>query len=40
MECDNYVCILVHGDECVNNGDCKNCDYGADEKFFIEDNIN
>lgn len=32
-----YVCVLIHGEECVNDNDCENCDYGVDEKFFIED---
>lgn len=40
MENDDYVCGLIHGEECVNNGDCKNCDYGIDEKFFADDKIN
>lgn len=23
----NYNCILVHGDECINNNDCNKCNY-------------
>lgn len=32
-----YVCVLIHEEECINDNDCENCEYGVDEKFFIED---
>lgn len=37
MDNKEYVCILAENEECVNGKDCKNCDYGIDERFFEED---
>lgn len=39
MESNGYVCVLIHGEECINNSDCEKCDYGVEERFFEEDNI-
>lgn len=38
-EDNDYVCVLIHGEECVNNKDCENCDYGVNCNFFKEDKI-
>lgn len=39
MENSEYICVLAENKECVNGNDCENCDYGINEKFFIEDSI-
>lgn len=39
MESNEHICILMDGEECVNNNDCENCDYGVEERFFAENKI-
>lgn len=39
MENNECVCVLAEDEECINNNDCKNCDYGVDENFFIDNKI-
>ena len=37
MENIEYVCVLMQAEECINENDCANCEYGINEKFFTED---